>query len=215
MDILTWQEMNLAQFAEQLAGPNPTPGGGGAAAYSGCLGVSLVAMVANLTLDKPKYADVQDEVRQILQRTDELRLALLAGVEKDAAVFIRVSAAYKMPNDTPEEQAVKAAELASRSQAAAELPLELARACHEGLQLAARMAKIGSMLAISDVVCGAGLLLSALKGLLMMVSVNLPLVEDEQFVKNAQLEYSRLLVEGAELEARVSAVVNVRAEQIL
>lgn len=215
MDIMDYNALSLSEFAERLAGALPVPGGGGAAAYSGCLGVSLIAMVANLTVGKKKYANVEQEVRQILQRADELRLALLAGVEKDAAAYIKVAVAYKMPENTPEEQAAKAAELGLRSKSAAELPLELARACHEGLQLAVRMAEIGSMLAISDVVCGAGLLLAALKGLLMMVSVNLPLVADEHFVKNAQLEYSRLLVEGTELEAKVGAVVNARAEQIL
>lgn len=210
-----FNNITLSHFAEMLAGSLPVPGGGGAAAYSGCLGVSLVAMVANLTVGKKKYADVEPEVQQLLARAEELRLALFAGVQKDAAVFLHVSAAYKMLENSPEEQAAKAAELALRSKAAADLPMELARYCHEGLQLAVRMAEIGSMLAISDVVCGAGLLLAALKGLLLMVSVNLPLVNDEQYVQTMQQEYSRLLVSGTELEARVNAVVDARAEQIL
>ena len=71
------------------------------------------------------------------------------------------------------------------------------------------------LLAVSDVVCGAGLLLAALKGLLMMVSVNLPLVDNEQYVQAMQQEYSRLLVTGTELEARVNAVVDARAAQVL
>ena len=60
-----------------------------------------------------------------------------------------------------------------------------------------------------------GLLLAALKGLLMMVSVNLPLVDNEQYVQAMQQEYSRLLVTGTELEARVNAAVDARAAQVL
>ncbi len=215
MDILDYNTISLPEFAARLASSSPVPGGGGAAAYSGCLGVSLIAMVANLTLGKKKYADVEQEVQQILARADELRTTLFEGVPKDSAAFLHVSVAYKMPEGTPEEQAAKSAELSLRSKAAADLPMELARCCHEGLQLAVRMAEIGSLLAVSDVVCGAGLLLAALKGLLMMVSVNLPLVDNEQYVQAMQQEYSRLLVTGTELEARVNAVVDARAAQVL
>jgi len=215
MDKLAWPEMKLAQFSERLAGAEPVPGGGGAAAYTGALGAALIAMVASLTVGKKKYADVQEEVRQLEARANELRLALQQGVEQDAAVFFPLARAYRLPEGTPAEQQAKTDELSVRSRAAAELPLRLARYCHDGLKLAVRMAEIGSMLAVSDVVCGAGLLLAALKGLLMMVSVNLPLVTDEEYVQKAQQEYGRLLVEGTELEAKVAAVVNARADQLL
>ena len=215
MDILNWQEMKITQFSELLAGSAPVPGGGGAAAYTGALGAALVVMVGSLTIGKKKYADVEDEVQQLCNRADELRLALQQGVEQDAKVFFPLSKAYRMPENTPAEEQAKTNELSKCSRAAAELPLRLARYCHDGLKLAVRMAEIGSMMAISDVVCGAGLLVAAQKGLLMMVSVNLPLVTDEEFVQKTQQEYSQLLVEGTELEAKVVAVVNARAEQML
>ena len=107
MDILDYNAITLPEFAARLASSSPVPGGGGAAAYSGCLGVSLIAMVANLTLGKKKYADVEQEVQQILARADELRTTLFEGVPKDSAAFLHVSVAYKMPESTPEEQAAK------------------------------------------------------------------------------------------------------------
>ena len=58
MDLL---DSSIHSFTEQLASPAPVPGGGGASALVGAIGVALGDMVGELTVGKKKYADVEDE----------------------------------------------------------------------------------------------------------------------------------------------------------
>ena len=171
-----YMELSCQDFMEQLAGPGAVPGGGGAAALSGALGMGLMSMVASLTIGKKKYAAVEAEVKQLHNRAESLRLALMQGVDKDAEVFAPLAQAYRLPEGTPEELAAKA---------------------------------------VSDVVCGAGLLLAALKGLLVMVSVNLPLVADEGYVHAVEEEYSKLMLDATNFESQVSAKIEARTAQIV
>ena len=63
----------IDKFLDELASQNATPGGGSAAAIIGAMGAALVAMVCNLTIGKKKYADVEDEMRALLERAEALR----------------------------------------------------------------------------------------------------------------------------------------------
>ena len=192
-----YMELSCQDFMEQLAGPGAVPGGGGAAALSGALGMGLMSMVASLTIGKKKYAAVEAEVKQLHNRAESLRLALMQGVDKDAEVFAPLAQAYRLPDGTP-----------------ADLPLTMAHLCRDGLEVAVRLAEIGSLMAVSDVVCGAGLLLAALKGLLVMVSVNLPLVADEGYVHAVEEEYSKLMLDATNFESQVSAKIEARTRKL-
>src|SRR5213592_653523 len=94
----------VCEFSDQLAAGQPTPGGGSAAALTGALGAGLVSMVCNFTVGRDKYADVEDEVRAVLDRSEELRAELGRAVERDVAAYGGYSAASKMPRESEEEQ---------------------------------------------------------------------------------------------------------------
>lgn len=101
-------ERSCNDFVAILASKEPVPGGGGAAAYVGAIGMALGNMVGSLTLGKKKYADVQDDIIRLQKSADELQDDLLALVQKDAEVFEPLSKAYGMPKDTDEQKAEKA-----------------------------------------------------------------------------------------------------------
>ncbi|HRE29828.1 MAG TPA: cyclodeaminase/cyclohydrolase family protein, partial [Anaerolineales bacterium] len=90
-------------FIDQLAAGTATPGGGAAAAFAGGMAAALVAMVARLTINKRKYADVKTRLLSVLERAEALRAVLTAGVAEDSAAFTEVMAAYALPRDTPEQ----------------------------------------------------------------------------------------------------------------
>ena len=64
---------SCAEFAEVLASKESVPGGGGAAALTGALGVALCSMVGNFTVGKKKYAAVEDDIKAILNKAVVLR----------------------------------------------------------------------------------------------------------------------------------------------
>ena len=92
---------SVTNFTEQLASPAPVPGGGGASALVGAIGIALGDMVGELTVGKKKYADVEDEIKALMARAQELRVKLLKCIEKDAEMFEPLSKAYGIPKDDP------------------------------------------------------------------------------------------------------------------
>ena len=210
MDKTEFAELSLAEFAEQTDSAAPIPGGGGAAAYTGALGMALVNMVGRLTLGKPKYADAQDEIKTMLAAGEDIRSFLLAAVQADAEAFLPLSAAYALPAATEEEKKAKAAELSACSLRAAEVPLSAMEQALAGLKLARRMAQIGSRLVISDAGCGAALLLAAVKSFAFTAKINLGAIADKEYAARAEEGLGRIMLQAAGLEADARRIADER-----
>ena len=164
-------------FTEELASSRPVPGGGGASARAGALGIALGHMVGALTVGKKKYADVEEERRALMSRAQDLRLRLLACVEKDAEAFEPLSRAYGIPKEDPGREEVMERCL----RAAAEPPAEMAELCCEAIDLLELFARKGSRLMTSDAATGAALCRGALQGAAMNVRVNTRLMKDRVY----------------------------------
>lgn len=172
--------MNLSceAFLEDLAGSAPAPGGGGAAALVGAAGAALGNMVGSLTVGKKKYAAVEADILILNCRADALRKRLEGLVQADADAFTPLAAAYKLPKETPEQQAHKAAVLEAALEEACAVPLEIMSACCEGITLAAEYAEKGSVMAVSDAGCAALFCKAALQAAGLNVSINTRLMAD-------------------------------------
>lgn len=203
-------QLSAREFADKTASADPVPGGGGAAAYVGALGMGLVNMVSRLTVGKKKYAEVEAEVTALLAEGEEIWAALLAAVQADADAFAPLAAAYALPNTTNEEKAAKAAKLSELSREAAELPLQAAAQAVEGLQIARRIAECGSRLVISDAGCGAALLLAAVKSFDFTARINLGAIQDEEYVQAAYQRLNELLKQSVRLEAEARQLADER-----
>jgi hypothetical protein len=88
------KEKTIESFLDELASKHATPGGGSAAALIGAQAAALVSMVCNLTLGKPKYAAVQDEMNAILTEAEDLRTQLTTMIKDDIEVFDRLMDSY-------------------------------------------------------------------------------------------------------------------------
>ena len=172
--------MNLSceAFLEDLAGSAPAPGGGGAAALVGAAGAALGNMVGSLPVGKKKYAAVEADILILNRRAAALRKQLEGLVQADADAFTPLAAAYKLPKETPEQQAHKAAVLEAAREGACAVPLEIMSACCEGIALAAEYAEKGSVMAVSDAGCAALFCKAALQAAGLNVSINTRLMAD-------------------------------------
>lgn len=192
-------DKSCKDFLDVLASKEAVPGGGGAAAAGGAIGMALSNMVGNLTVGKKKYADVEDEVKELLDKGYKVMAELETLVDKDAEVFEPLSKAYGMPKNTPEQVAAKEEALEKYSKEACSVPMEIMRKSYEGIKIHERMGQIGSMLAISDVGCGVVFLKSALVSGMLNVVINLNTIKDQEFVKSTREEMDRLLSEGSKV----------------
>jgi formiminotetrahydrofolate cyclodeaminase len=91
---------SLNAFLDELASSSPAPGGGSVAALSGALGAALTSMVCNLTVGKKKYADVEDELKNVLVQSEHLREQFTELIERDTAAFNKVMEAFALPKET-------------------------------------------------------------------------------------------------------------------
>lgn len=161
--------------------------------------MALSNMVGNLTVGKKKYADVEDEVKELLEKGYKIIEELKELVDKDAEVFEPLSKAYGLPRETPEQIAHKAKVMEECSITACSVPLEIMRKSYEGIKIHARMGQIGSRLAISDVGCGVVFLKSALICGYLNVLINLGAIKDEKYLEETNKEIYRLLEDGSKI----------------
>lgn len=170
---------NVTEFTEALASKSAVPGGGGASALVGAIGIALGDMVGELTVGKKKYADVEEDVRALMVRAQELRVKLLSCVNKDAKAFEPLSRAYGIPKDDPTLDEVM--EKCLRDAAGA--PLEILDLCCEAIELQREFAAKGSVLAISDAATGVVFSLSAMYGAAVNVKVNTKSMKDRDYAE--------------------------------
>ena len=200
-------ENSCTYFLDVLASKAPVPGGGGAAAMGGAIGMALSNMVGNLTTGKKKFADVEDEVHSLLAQGSAIIEDLKTLVDRDAEVFEPLSIAYGLPKDTPEEAAHKAKVMEECSIEACSVPMEIMRKAYAGIKIHQRMGQIGTKLAISDVGCGVVFLKAALISGQLNVLINLGAIKDEKFVEVARNEMKQLLAEGGKIADETLALV--------
>lgn len=179
-------ETPLQQFMDELASAAPVPGGGSVAATTGAMAAGLVTMVCSLTLGKKKYADVQDEIRALMDRSEALRHELQDLIDADAEAFRRLSAAYKLPRETPADVAIRQAAIQAATRKATDVPLEIARAAADVLPLCGPAAEKGNSAAVSDVGVAALLAQAAVRSALLNVEINLHALEDALYVRAAR-----------------------------
>lgn len=172
------KEMVTEEFLAELSSKKPTPGGGGAAALGGAAGVSLGQMVINLTLGKKKYADVEEEMKELLEQLETLKAEFLHLADEDARVFAPLAAAYGLPGTTDEEKKRKAEVLEGHLLTASLVPLHVMEDAQKALVIMDILAEKGSRMAVSDVGVGVQFIRTALTGAVMNVWINTKSMKD-------------------------------------
>lgn len=166
-------DQSVRELLDAFSASTPTPGGGSAAALSGALGASLLAMVAGLPKTKngtPDERTALDEARATLVG---LQQTLIDLVDRDAAAYDLVVAAFKHPKATDEDKAKRKQAIQHAMRIAAEAPLETMRACGDALEAGRVVAECGNPSAASDIAVATQLLTGGFTGALMNVVTNL------------------------------------------
>lgn len=177
---------SVTEFTELIASTAPAPGGGGASAAVAAVAVALGDMVGELTVGKKKYADVEEDMRTLMARAQQLRCRLLELIDEDDENFSPLAKAYGIPKDAPgrDEEMERCLRLAASA------PIEIFTICCEVIEMQDQFARKGSKLMLSDAATGAAFARGALLGAAANVKVNTKLMKDRKYAEkiNAQLD---------------------------
>jgi len=176
-----------------LASRKPTPSGGSAAAVMGAMGAALVSMVCNLTIGMTQYRAVEEELKFVLTKAEELRRDLTKMIEEDVQAFEAVMRAYGMPRLTKGKTATRAEVIQTALKTATLVPMRCCRECHEVIILGRVVAEKGNRNVVSDAGVAAAAGYAALRSSALNVFSNARLITDRIFAEEQLVELDQLL----------------------
>lgn len=197
-------------FLDGLASDAPTPGGGAVAALEGALGVALISMVCNLTLGKSEYEEAQERVAGALGESEGARVSFLDLADRDASAFDGVMEAFKLPKETDADKAARSQAIQRGYEAAATVPLEIARLAVTMMEFAREVTEIGNANAASDGACAAQALSAAVWSATYNVEINAAALKDAAKARSLRDEVSMLRANAEALLDATNAAFGAR-----
>ena len=197
------KDLGLKEFIAQTASNEPVPGGGSIAALSGGISASLAEMVANLTIGKKKYVEVEEEMKIVAAKLEKLRYEFLDMIDEDANSFDLVMQAFKLPKETDEDKAIRTQKIQEGLKVAALSPLEIARKSFEMMELCETVVDKGNSNAVTDGMVASMMARTSVLSAILNVRINLSSIKDEEFVMKISKEIDTLEKEAIAKEQNI------------
>jgi len=194
-------------FVDEVSRDTPAPGGGSVSALAGALGAALGGMVANLSIGKGEYDDRYEELCELAEAAQELKDALVRGVDLDTQAFDSVIQGLRMPKDTPEEKKAREAAIQEGYKAATLVPLSTVEQCRDALRICLQMVRMAPEEMMSDVGTGALMARAGLIGAAYNVRINLKSIKDEAWGEEIRGRLVGMVEEGEGLAREVEDVM--------
>ena len=210
MNIAQEQKTGLMDFIEEVASKRPVPGGGSVAATSGAMSGALLSMVCGLTIGKRKYQEVEEELKQVLQKVEKTKGELSELVIKDAESYQGVMDSRKLTRHTETEEKRRDQSIQEATKQAASVPLRVMEKSLEILRLSRTVAEKGNVNAVSDAGVAALMAKAAILGAGYNVKINLGSIEDQEFVQRARKTLQAIEGEAENLSLEVQKRVEER-----
>jgi formiminotetrahydrofolate cyclodeaminase len=170
------REQTIGDWLDALGSAAPAPGGGAAAALLVATAASLVEMVANLTIGKPRYAEHEPTMIVARDTAIQIRTSALRTAADDERAFDSVAAAYKISKDDPDRSAA----IQRTTAAAARPPLQTAELAAQVIALAEGIHDGANVNVLSDIAVAASSARAALESAAINVEVNLAALHDRE-----------------------------------
>lgn len=198
--------LSINEFLEDLGSSSPTPGGGSASALCASIASRLTQMVASLTIGRPRFEKVQEEMTQAVEKGKILSGKFLDLAMKDSEAYDLFMKALSLPKDDEQEKARRKDSMQEALKQSTLVPLQTLELAKELVANSLIVAEKGNPNAITDAGVSALLADAAARGAAMNVKINLASIEDESFVQDG---LHRVEAELGELEAAVEKVLTI------
>lgn len=196
-------DLTIKEFLAKTSGNDPVPGGGSISALNAALAAALSEMVANLTIGKKKYAEVEETMKEIAGISAGFQKGFIKDIDADSDAYNQVFEAFKLPKETDDEKLVRAEKIQEATKVAADVPMQVARNAYALMDQIEKVAENGNQNAITDACVAMMAARTAVLGALLNVKINLGSIKDTEYV-------DRMLAEADKLEKEA-----VRREQAL
>mgnify|MGYP001630625725 FL=1 len=200
-------DLDVKKYMENLASNLPAPGGGSASALAGAQGISLVMMVAELTVGKEKYRDWEAYCQKAISDGTVIQTNFLKAIDDDTDAYNKVGAAFKLPKNTDEEKAARSRAIQDATVLATRVPLRTMGISLEALKVAKSLIGKSNPNCSSDIGVGALNLKSALMGAWLNVKINLPGIKDEALRNELFEKGQSMLEEGNKIADKCYEIV--------
>lgn len=197
------KDLTVEGFVDVTASDAPAPGGGSVSALAGALAAALAEMVANLTVGKAKYAEVEGEMKELAAAGAAIRKELVEDIQKDSTSFNLYMDAIGMPKDTDEEKAARREAMQNGLKAAAQVPLSVAETAYKIFPIAEAVVSRGNTNAVTDGLVAAMMARTAVIGALFNVKINLGSIKDEAFVADLAAKVKNLEEQAIAYEQKI------------
>lgn len=147
---------------------------------------SLIKYIANLTIGKKKYEHVQDEVKQVLNKAEDLKIKSLNVIDKDKEVLEEILDGYKIRKENKE----KYIEVCKKG---VEFCMEVVKLSFDTLKLSDDISKVGNKMLCSDFEICKNYAFASIKSAIVNVNINLDSIEDEKYKNNITKRYNEIL----------------------
>ncbi|MCK5728538.1 MAG: cyclodeaminase/cyclohydrolase family protein [Methylococcales bacterium] len=201
------KDKSIELFLEELASKSATPGGGSVAAMMGAQSAALTSMVCHLTLGKPAYVTVKEEIQMLLSQSEQLRAELTLMIKEDIDVFNKIMDCYRLPKTTAEEKIERSAQIQIVLKEATLVPLKCVKACVEAIELSRIAADKGSLAVVSDAGVAVIAAYAGLKSATLNVYINTKNIKDTQFTTEKLAELDVLLKGTDETTQKIYQIV--------
>lgn len=199
-------EQRVIDFVAATASKEPTPGGGAIAALTAATGAALAEMVANLTIGKKGYEEVQTEMEELQAKAEAIRNRMLELSQADADVFNMFMNALGLPKNTDEEKVTRTAAIQQAYKDAAMVPFEIGELAYQIFDLAELASRKGNQNLITDGIIAAINARAAVKAAFLNVRINLSGIKDEAFVANVTAKMNAI---EQNLDAKEAAIISL------
>lgn len=196
-------DLTIKGFLAETAGSAPVPGGGSISALNGAIATALTEMVANLTIGKKKYADVEGQMKVIATEAALIRERLVRDIDRDSEAYNEVFAVFKLPKETEDEKNERAHAIQQATKQAALVPMEVAEEVASVMETIIYIAHKGNRNAVTDACVAMMTARTCVLGALLNVRINLSSIDDENFVVRMKTKADHLESEAVRIEKKL------------
>ncbi|ADQ15219.1 cyclodeaminase/cyclohydrolase family protein [Halanaerobium hydrogeniformans] len=194
-----YSKESIESFLNDLASEKSIPGGGSAAALSGALNAAVVSFISNLTIGKEQYKDVEEEAKNILLESNQLKKEMLLMIDQDSQILSKILDSYK----AGDQNKVK-----SVCSDAVEFSMDMTKKALRLMELTLAISKIGNRMLASDFEVAAYIGDAAVGSAIANIKINLKSLDDNKYKKNVEKEYKALKKKSSKLKEEIIKLAN-------